>query len=330
MDESNIGRKEEGNKKDPKWLSVVKDRYKDCFETILQGKRNLGFVDQNTNGTIETEYDIRMRDDVFEFIDKIRNKLPEYILLAATQNNLGAGLGAYRTASYFVTATHETYNFSTVGNETIEQKFHPHSSEFLGIDQIRHMPSRPRNITISSPQTENLKRGQVREDVEILLLRVRGYLSDSEKEEYLYPLEQRIAVLEVEKLLKIVQGLQEYGRLSKEKVLAFFDAFPELYKRQLPNSMDLGEKEPGSLEGIKTDPEDHSRVRRLFFLPLSKELVIAPGVIVESSGNGHNYQPDFNRIEAASDPDWFHCATSVVFAVWDFLPKRYAKDKYNY
>lgn len=303
----------------PEWIQNVKKEYRNCRTVVSEGQKILGYIDLNRDGVIEAEYDLKIRDNVFSFIDRFQKKIPPFILLNSTLYDLGPYMGMpqdltliQRTASFFITSTHETYNLLTSGDGPFDPKFHPDSAEFIGLKRARNIPGLS-PVTIRPAPGEFLCKGEIQSLVEKLLESIPRYLDDSEKETDLYPLRERITFLEAEKDLEIAQGLQDYGRRARNCSLAFYEALPSQYTKLLPPYLDLN-----------ITVRNFPIIKHFFFVPKSKELILVPQDASLKSKKG----PDFSQAEVAPDPDWFHYSLRLTNKLLDYLPKALTKDMY--
>lgn len=309
---------------DPPWLEPIKNAYANCFDTSFEARKIFEDKPDQYAGSVAVEYDLKIRNETFQLIDQLKDRLPVYMPLGSKEADFSKSIGTpnpilFRSTKYFATNTHEWYVVSRIGQEVINPRFDPGSSDFLGIEAVKNIQPKPVGVIIYPPQEKYLRTKDTQEETEELISALSSYLSDRDKEDYLKPLSQRIASLEARKKLVIAEGLGEYGRISKQKVMALVAVIPERYKKQIKEPIEVGFE-------YKEDPQDDSPSRTLFFLPDQGELVFVSNV-VNRDGN-YLRQPDMRTAFLATDRDWFMYATRVAGKLIDLLPVKYSQDKY--
>lgn len=353
-DEANLNRGEKVSESDPQWVGELRDKYQAFRILTKQGRDRLLWSPHDLRkNSLETEYDLRIQEETFNLVDQTRDKLPALIPLTSIENDLTPHLGvrlSLTRGKYFSTATHEQYVLITVGQD-LDGRFDPESSEFLGFNQIREMIERrargTHRVTIIPPQTEYLRKGQVQEEVALVLSGVRKYLPEIDREAYVDPVEQKIKDLEEEKSSKIREGIAECSMSLQKLISEILQLVPENYRANIPPYFDLG---PTYKDWDKRDGH-----RRIFFIPSLGELVISPNKAnITPSDRANkllrelvmsrvkpNQNPGFVdkllmslkrtpgdlpkdwHLEAASDTDWLLYSGRILSELAKCLPKQY-------
>jgi hypothetical protein len=301
----------------PKWLEDIRNSYLECSDVVREGRREYGESEGNPPGKVALEYDLKIRNEAFQVIDELKDRLPAFILLGFEKVDFGIAIGTpspidYRVRKYFSVETHEWYFVSKWGEGTIDSKLDPGSSDFIGLEAVRKIEPPPRKVTIYAPQEKDLVSGQVTKETEELIRGVSSNLSDEEKSEYMQPLTGRIAELEARKKLIIAQGLGEYGKLARQHVLAILETIPKRYKARLTKPIWIG---------VESGKSSSERKRLVYFLPDRKEL------FWNDSASARNMK----AFSPVSYPEWFFQALSTASKIIDeSLPQKFSNQRFNW
>lgn len=328
MDEGTSGIETESEVKESEWLEPVKNAYKNCDEAVFEGRKMFGRSGDYV-GSVEVEYDVKARNEVFEVIDQLRDRLPSLVKLSSEGVDFSPSLGTpqplvFRNVRYFVTNTHERYAVSSTADK-IDSRFDPESEEFLGIETIRKIKPRPLGVNIVSYETKYLRESQVKGEIEELISAISTNLTEEEREIYLEPLRQKISALEVKKLLVALEGRRRYGNIMADNIGALLESIPEKFKKQQPEFIFVGRKFSTGEERS----QDITGPRELFYSLLQRKLFLAEGIRGRNSNGEISYTPDQRTIIPTTEIDWYEYGLLVADKMIDhLLPKKYYTKKF--